>query len=119
MADKRQYNGASSVHFLLPEALASSTVSEAIGADVNAVDTSETTSDPPTFQVPWTLSTSRELIENYLRSLEHFTHFLDTSPRQLMRGAHPVFIRPNNTANTILDFQGRDTRIQLPLSARC
>lgn len=32
-------------------------------------------------------------------------------------GAHPVFIRPNNTANTILDFQGRDTRIQLPLSA--
>ena len=34
-------------------------------------------------------------------------------------GAHPVFIRPNNTANTILDFQGRDTRIQLPLSARC
>ena len=28
-------------------------------------------------------------------------------------------IRPNNTANTILDFQGRDTRIQLPLSARC
>ena len=46
---------------------------------------------PAADEMLWTLSTSCEAVENYMRSVQHLTNFLDLSPRQLFKGVEQCF----------------------------
>jgi hypothetical protein len=54
-------------------------------------ETLEAIDAPAADEILWTLSTSCEAVENYLRSVHHLTNFLDLTSRQLFKGIEQCF----------------------------